>query len=72
MTITARSTHANYTADQRAERRARRAPRRNERRQGTLSAIIAADLADAIDLPTVSRPPLVRSTSGSIELRRAA
>lgn len=43
----AHTVHANLTADQRAERRARRTPRKPVRRQGTLSAIIAADLADA-------------------------
>jgi len=41
-----KSIHPNLTADQRAERRARRQPRPTERRQGTLSAVVAADLAD--------------------------
>lgn len=42
-----RSTHANLTADERGERNARRAPRRPVRRQGTLAAIIAADVRDS-------------------------
>lgn len=56
-----RSTHPNITADQRAERRARRAPRPTTRRTGTLSGILAAEARD-------TWPPLVRTTSGSIEL----
>ena len=42
----ARTEHINQTGPDRGERRARRQPRPTERRQGTLPAIIAADLAD--------------------------
>ena len=45
-----KSIHPNLTADLRAERRARRQPRPTERRQGTLSAVIAADLRNATSL----------------------
>jgi len=61
-----RSIHANLTADQRAERRTRRQPRRPVRRQATVQAVIAAELSDA------GLPPLVRTATGSVELRGAA